>query len=236
MVAAVNDGCRVISMSLGGFDVHGQYWWTDPITGETTKMGNDVPFYQLYKRAAAYAKAHGTVVVASAGNEGLNCTAKGQVTDYLNSEYGPLGYKFVGASFESPGSIAGVVTVSATGPGDVPASYTNYGPGFIDLAAPGGDFLRYPNGDWYTDMCLSTYGYLLPSGEYFLGYSWMAGTSMSAPKVAATVALVAVQHPDWSPQQICTYLQQVATDLGKKGKDAFYGFGFVDTYFAVGGQ
>lgn len=50
---------------------------------------------------------------------------------------------FVGAGFEVPGTIPGVVTVSATGPNDVLANYSNYGPGFIDIAAVGGDARLY---------------------------------------------------------------------------------------------
>lgn len=36
-------------------------------------------------------------------------------------------------------SVVVVVTVSATGPKDVLANYSNYGAGFVDIAAVGGD-------------------------------------------------------------------------------------------------
>jgi subtilisin family serine protease len=233
IVAAVNDGCRVISMSLGGFDVKGQVWWTDPVTGETFRLGNDVASYLAYQRAVEYATQHGTVVVAAAGNDSLNCTQKGQVTQFLNWEYGPLGYRFVGAGFESPGSIPGVICVSATDRFDGLSSYSNYGPGFIHLSGPGGDFPNWPNPGWWFDMCLNTYGKVNLNGTVRIGWSWMAGTSMATPKVAAVAALVAVQHPEYSAAEIEAALDLSAIDVGQS---AYFGHGVVNAYTVLGGQ
>lgn len=239
IVAAANDGCRVISMSLGGFDIMGQAWWTDPETGERYKLGNDVPFYVLYRRAVQYAVNRGAVVVAAAGNDAWNCANKHEVLEYLNEEYGVWGYEFYGAAFESPGGIAGVITVSATGPDDSLASYSNYGPGFIDVAAPGGDFKRWPSmtpTPWYWDMCLNCYGKVNADGTVTAGWAWMAGTSMATPKVAGVAALIAAEHPDWSPAQIESLLFRTAEDLGKPGTDIYFGQGMVNAYNALAGN
>src|SRR5690606_24472833 len=76
MIDAVDDGVDVISMSLGGFAMMGQYTWTDPVTGETFKLGNDVADRAIYKRAVKYANDHGVTVVVAAGNDELNATKK----------------------------------------------------------------------------------------------------------------------------------------------------------------
>jgi lantibiotic leader peptide-processing serine protease len=231
MVAAVNDGVDVISMSLGGFNNTSGYTWTDPATGDVYK-GKDLADTLLYKRAVEYATKNGIVVVAAAGNDAINISHPPTVTDFMNFEYGPLGYSFKGASVEVPGALPGVLTVSATGPDKSLASYSNYGQGAIDLAAPGGDFKRYPAPGYHFDMSLSAY--------MGTGYVWMAGTSMATPKVAATAALVIDQAKangeSLTPSQVVARLQQTAADEGKKGNDPFYGFGMTDPYYALGGK
>lgn len=82
------------------------------------------------------------VVVAVAGNDSLDVTRHADVTDYLNAEYGVYGYKFVGASFETPGGTAGVITVSTTGHDDSGL----LGPG--PLPAPPPARLLRPGGRW----------------------------------------------------------------------------------------
>ncbi|MDF2630237.1 MAG: nisP, partial [Symbiobacteriaceae bacterium] len=155
MVAAVNDGVDVISMSLGGFDGISGYTWTDPDTGEVFK-GKDVADHLLYKRAVEYAVKNGIVVVAAAGNDAIDISHPPTMTAFMNFEYGSQGYNFHGATMEAPGALPGVITVSATGPDKSLASYSNYGPGAIDIAAPGGDFKRYPAPGYHLDMSLSS--------------------------------------------------------------------------------
>lgn len=231
MIAAVNDGVDVISMSLGGFDGISGYTWTDPATGEVFKY-KDVADMLLYKRAIQYAVNSGVVVVAAAGNDATNISSPVAVTAFLNAEYGPEGYHFFGASKEAPGALPGVLTVSATGPDHTLASYSNYGQGVIDVAAPGGDFKRYPAPDYYLDFSLSSY----KNG----GYVWMIGTSMATPKVAAVAALVIDQAKAagqrLTPAQVVAQLQQTAIDEGKPGADPFYGHGMVNAYTALGGK
>lgn len=229
IIAATDDKVDVISMSIGGYDVKSQYTYTDPATGQTSRL-NDVADFLAYQRAIKYAVSHGVVVVASAGNDATNCANKAAVTDFLNGEYGSEGYKFKGASFEVSGSIPGVIAVSATGPNTTLASYSNYGPGFIDVAAPGGDVYK-PRTDptWKYDLCLGGY----KDG----GYIWMAGTSMAAPKVSAVAALIIDQNKakgiNLTPSQITHQLYKTSVDLGKPGSDKFFGYGMVNAYTAL---
>lgn len=231
IVAAANDGVDVISMSLSGFYGIGMYTWTDPETGEVYKF-HDVADFVAYKRAIEYANKNGVVVVAAAGNDSINIANPKAISELLNSEYGAYGYNFQGASQILPAKLPGVVTVSATGPDMSPSSYTNYGSGAIDVSAPGGDFRRYPIGDWYTDMCLSAY-----RGT---GYVWMAGTSMATPKVAGVAAVIIDQAKangqKLTVSQVFAKLQRTAVDLGKPGYDMWYGQGMVNAYQALGGK
>ncbi len=229
MVTATNDGVDVISMSIGGYDVIATWWWIDPDTGIRYRGLSDVADFIAYRRAVAYANGRGVVVVAAAGNEGINISSPTAITAYLNSVYGPDGYVFQGASREVPGTLSGVLTVSATGPDKSIASYSNYGSGAIDVTAPGGDYERYPVGDWYTDMCLGA--------DMDSGYVWMAGTSMATPKVAAVAALIIdkakAEGITLTPQQVVAAVQQTSIDIGKPGYDLLFGNGFVSALNAV---
>ncbi len=230
MMSAVSDGVDVISMSLGGYDVMGKVTWTDPSTSETYVLGNDHADFVTWIRAVRYAIKQGIVVVAAAGNDAINAANPNAIVDYLNAVYGPEGYHFQGAGFEVPGGIPGALGVSATGPDMSLASYSNYGAGFVDVAAPGGDFQRYPVGDWYTDMNLSSYR----TG----GYAWMAGTSMATPKVSAVAALYIDQYKlangGRRPTPAATaHAVKTSAVSGKKGYDAYFGHGHVDAYAAL---
>lgn len=219
IVGAAKDDVDVISMSLGGYNVFGQIFWTDPATGKKYNLGNEVADFQVYKRAVKYAIDQGSTVVAAAGNDGLNITNKAEVTDFLNREYAGEGYHFVGAGMEAPGSLPGVVTVSATGPEDMIASYSNHGAGFIDVTAPGGDFQRYPSQSYPLDMNFGAYK--------DQDYRFMAGTSMATPKVSAVAALLISQNGKMAPSKVADMVQKSAEDIGQQGADKLYGSGMV---------
>jgi lantibiotic leader peptide-processing serine protease len=227
VVAATDDNVDVISLSIGGYDGMAGYIWTDPATGVATN-GKDVADFIAWKRAVQYAVNHGVTVVAAAGNEATNTANPTDVTAYLNAEYGSQGYQFWGASREVPGTLPGVVTVSATGPDKSLASYSNYGPGAIDLAAPGGEYIR----GIVTEYCLSAY----KNG----GYVWMVGTSMATPKVSAVAALIVdrakAAGQKLSPSQVTAKLQQTSVDIGQPGADPFFGHGMVNAYSALSGK
>src|SRR5262249_5324817 len=91
-----------------------------------------------------------------------------------------------------------VVTVAATDRNDQLASFSNYGPGTVDLGAPGVNI--------YSTLPNSSYG-------------WLSGTSMAAPYVTGVLALVRGQHPDWSYRQVIyQVLSTVDPDAGLIGK------------------
>ncbi len=111
--------------------------------------------------AITAAEAAGIVVVASAGNDGAN---RDQVPSYPASSTAG-GVIAVGASVEDHGL----------------AHFSGWGPGTVDLAAPGEDVLTTAKGG---------------------GYAPNSGTSPAAAHVSGAVALLAAARPDASPAQL----------------------------------
>lgn len=222
IIDAVNDGVKVINLSIGGYDLKGKCYWTDPDTGIKYNLGDDMAEYSLLKRAIKYATANGVTVVAAAGNESLDCSNGKSLTNYLNEEYDDEGYSYVGLTYEAPGDIKNVITVSATDKDDKLASYSNYGKKFIDITAPGGDMSEQFN---IKDMCLTT--------AIDSHYTWTDGTSFSAPKVSAVAALIICNNSDITPEKIAKKIYKTADELDNGNSREYYGAGIVDAYNAV---
>jgi thermitase len=110
-----------------------------------------------------------------------------------------------------PAAYEEVVAVAATDGSDSPTGFTNYGD-WIKLSAPG-------------DYIFST----VPNS----GYSYMSGTSMSAPYVAGVAALVWSQFPNMTRDQVLEQLFKTSDDLGPTGFDVHYGYGRVNARRAV---
>jgi subtilisin family serine protease len=238
MVAAANDGVDVLSMSLGGFDIIGQVFYVDPATGEKVNLGNDVADFAAYKRAVKYATDKGALIVVAAGNDAMNCTNKSEVTAFLNREYGGDGFYFVGAGFNVPAVYPEVVTVSASGPEDVLANYSNYGPGFVEIAAVGGDAKLYDQYAaegrfeeylvqklYYSEFCFST-GNL---GDYY----YSIGTSMATPKVSAVAALLIDKYGKMSPAKAKELLVKKGVDPVSGTDSKYFGYGHLNAYKAL---
>ncbi len=145
------------------------------------------------EEAVNKAVAAGVVVVAAAGNEDTSATVY-------------------------PGDLEGVICVTATGPDDERASYSNFGPA-KDIAAPGG------NGDDPLGWILST----------FLGgkYAFTLGTSMAAPVVSGVIALMLSLNYNLTVDEVKDYLYSSAVDLGDPGKDDYFGHGRVSADAAI---
>jgi lantibiotic leader peptide-processing serine protease len=226
IVYAADIDSDIINMSLGGTLPKNGYTYKDA-NGNTVKVGaNEVAdLLTALSRATNYAYQQGTTVIASAGNNARNAEQDK-------------------ATVSVPGASTNVLTISATGPEgwaldsgtdlDTPAFYTNYGQSLIDFAAPGGDVdfdLRASGREctiatmtapcWRFDLVLSTI-----NGSY----GWAAGTSMAAPHASGIAALIIAENGgDMKPAQVAQVLRERADDLGKPGKDDFYGLGRVSS-------
>lgn len=114
-----------------------------------------------------------------------------------------------------PAAYPGVIGVGSVDQGLTRSSFSNTYSGIVDLAAPG-------------DAILSTVSWT--SGEK-VGY--MSGTSMAAPFVSATAAMVMSRFPSIDATQVASLLESTAQDLGPAGYDASFGFGLVRADRAV---
>jgi len=162
---AANENADVINMSLGALV-------NDSVPG--------VPgLIRALQKAVDFAHSRGVVVVAAAGNQGLNLD-----TDMKGWE-------------EVPDQLQHVVSVGATAPFnqanfDMLASYSNFGGKTgITLVAPGGDLLTGGNEiDLVLGACSHTSPFNCGTTSFILG----AGTSFASPHVAGVAAEMGLKN------------------------------------------
>jgi subtilisin family serine protease len=171
------------------------------------------PSQPLLEDAVRLARALGSVVVFSAGN---------QADD---------------VAFFSPQNMAETIAVAASTPDDGVASFSNFGAA-VDLAAPGAGSGEPPPEFAPSQNILS-----LRSGfgggrgdprlvvqERFLR---LAGTSMAAAYVSGLAALVRARSPELDAEQVTEALRVTADDIGPPGRDVATGAGLPNAAAAV---
>ena len=175
---AVEMGADVINMSLGG---------------------STPDSYTL--AAVRYAQQNNVIVVASAGNCGLNQTDPDCV-GYPSP--GGMGY---------PARYPDTIAVGATTSTDARASFSSYGVE-LDIVAPGSGSIRTPS--WSTSNQTSLYA----TSSY--------GTSFSAPIVPGAIALVKGEFPELSADEVLALFANSSDKVaGMSGEDwtEEYGYG-----------
>ncbi|MFF5337506.1 S8 family serine peptidase [Streptomyces sp. NPDC013181] len=239
--------CGFVWAADHGADVTNNSYYTDPWLFNCKDDPDQGALVESVRRAALYAERKGAVNVAAAGNASDDLAAD-TLTDTTSPNDTTPGDRSVNPARcpDIPTMLPGVVTVSATGAKGLKASYSNYGNGVVDVAAPGGDSTTYqrPEPPATSGLILST----LPGGRY--GYK--AGTSMASPHVAGVVALIRSRHPYASPAAVKALLALEADakacgapyDIdgdgtvdavceGGEHRNGFYGTGVVDALDAV---
>ncbi len=109
-----------------------------------------------------------------------------------------------------PADCTGAVGVGATDQHDRIASFSEHGPQ-VTVSAPGVHVLA---------------AYRTKQGSH--SYAYFDGTSLAAPIVSGIAALVFSHNPTWTAAEVVARIKATATDLGKKGRDDYYGVGRVD--------
>ena len=219
VIYAADNRADVINMSLGG---------------AFTKAGNG-RFVGLLNKTFNYARSKGVTIVVSAGNAATDLDHDGN-------------------TYQTFCNTPAVICVAATGPTsdanattrngpwtsvDAPAYYTNFGRSAINVAAPGGNSsfgppLAAPAGrDVFVWAACSQTSLIIgcfSSPNFIVGAQ---GTSMAAPHVAGTAALL-VSILGRNPGQIKARIQQSADNVAGNGTTPFYGKGRLNVARAVG--
>lgn len=165
-------------------------------------------------RALTYARGEGVTLISALGNED---------TDLAHPPGGSK-CKVV------PAQANGVTGTSALGPQSEKAAYSNWGAGWADVAAPGGN-------DALAADCTTEVLSTLP------GNAWgcFQGTSMASPHASGLAALIVSQfgtndgHGNFgmAPNAVAKKLANTAVDIGTKGVDKCFGAGRIDALRAV---
>jgi serine protease len=175
--------------------------------GSTTSSANQIP---KIANAVRYARRKGALIVAAAGN---------------------IAYERI--SF--PAALRGVVSVGAVTEHGCLAEYSNTGAN-LDLVAPGGGedapLIGQPacRPDQSAGRSILQLAFTRKNRTFRYPQSYV-GTSMAAPHVSATAALIiasGVLGPKPTPAAIEQRLKATAHDLGAPGPDRDYGAGLID--------
>ncbi|MEU6993775.1 S8 family serine peptidase [Streptomyces sp. NPDC046465] len=239
--------CGFVWAADHGVDVTNSSYYTDPWLFNCTTDDDQKALVDAVGRASRYAERKGAVNVAAAGNASTDLAQDEILDDSSPDDTTPVPRTVKTKDcFDIPSQLPGVVTVSATGAKGIKSSYSNYGKGVVDIAAPGGDSTKYqaPQAPAVDGRILST----LPGGKF--GYK--AGTSMAAPHVAGLAALVKSTHPHASAARVKQLMYRQADRMactdpydfdgdgkvdavceGSRNKNGFYGVGMADALDAV---
>ena len=213
---AVDHGCDVISMSLGGHGHSG---------AEKT----------IIRNACVNVLNAGVIASIAAGNEG-NQLSSYPIPDNVGLPGGcPPPYLDPEQEI-NPGGLSCSVCVGAVDWNDGSASFTSHGP----RSWSDSDYDDYPYivgsqtkiGLIRPDVCAPGVNVISADYTNLSGYTTMSGTSMATPCVAGCMALMLSKNNNVTPENLCRILEETAVPLST-GKSNIYGYGRVDVLAAI---
>jgi subtilisin family serine protease len=216
--------CGFMWAGMKKMDVTNNSYFVDPFMFYCEDQPDQAAAKEAVRRAVLWSEKQGVVSAAAAGNSDADMTKK--TTDETSPDDQPqsgLVNRTINSSCNDiPTELPGVVTVAATTKAGDKASFSNFGEGVIDVAAPGSDILSTVTGG---------------------GYGLKSGTSMASPHVAGVLALLKSTHPTASPARLVQMLRAEADDracpmtdlrcIGTSMDNAFFGEGVADALDAV---
>ncbi|MGH2451477.1 MAG: S8 family peptidase, partial [Candidatus Limnocylindria bacterium] len=240
--------CSFMWAASNGVDVANNSYSTDAkLMSGTTQFCKDDPdqrtIIDAVGRAVRWATWRGVTVVASAGNENVDATAN--------------------ECLRLPSELSGVITVAGTAPDRRKSSISNFGLGYVDVAAPAGEAsAQFPPPSGFQ---LSSWPSYLQVPNLFCDpvatpcpppdgtrsyYRFMAGTSHAAAHVSGVAALVVSRYGTrlklpWGklhPALVQLILEKTAdpqpcpADVrceSRRGENGFFGHGIVNALDAV---
>ena len=209
-----------------GLDVVNMSFFADPWLFNCRNDAEQKAIVQAIGRAARYAQQKGVVLVAAAGNEGINLNKP--IEDEISPDFPPdsaVTRPVNNSCVVLPTELPGVVVVSATGAQNLLSWFSTYGM-IVDVAAPGGSRFQTPKPDTARGRVLAPYsstasdltdeaalGRLVQDPSSGAYWAWLNGTSMAAPHAAGVVALIRAQNPGMPAGSVVALLRQTATKL-----------------------
>ena len=219
--------CGFMFAAATGADITNNSYDIDPWEFWCDDDADQAAVKEAVDRAVQYTNDRGIVNVAAAGNARRDLANKAADTDTGSpNDTTPVTRRLNAGCEDIPAELDGVVTVSSTDRLGNKSSFSNYGLGVIDIAAPGSSIL---------------------STVLKGGYGTKSGTSMASPHVAGVAALLKSAHPELSGTALVERLYAQADDKacapvptaptqvcqGPAGDNGVFGEGLVDALEAV---
>jgi subtilisin family serine protease len=189
--------CGFMWSGLQGMDVTNNSYYIDPFMYYCNDQADQAAAMEAVNRAVQWSTDKGVVHAAAAGNARTDLT-NNTFDNTSPDDSTPIDRQINEGCYDIPTELEGVVTVSSfarKSPTTLDtwlSSFSNRGLGIIDVGAPGSSILSTIVKD--------------------NGYGLKSGTSMASPHAAGVLALLAGEHPTWSPMLLSAALEAQADD------------------------